>query len=201
MIWTHLGTIWVCGLVCTAAVRSVTAAVRRVRARAGGGRRWKLQVLVRVGDGSLAGSRPCGSRRNHGVPATTARCCGGGGVNNLVGCPIPVSAKVGCGNTGESLAPSSDGAGDDGPRGCRFPRCRGASAFPLALTSVWLMSPGESLGPKLDRRDRGVLDVVPQLGASRLETQLGVPCCFLWCSSLSKWILKGAMHAVVGTSK
>lgn len=45
----------------------------------------------------------------------------------------------------------------------------------LAIISVWLMSPGERLGPELDRRNSGVLNVVPLLGASRLETRLAAP--------------------------
>jgi hypothetical protein len=35
------------------------------------------------------------------------------------------------------------------------------------------MSPGDILGPELDLRDGGVLDVVTLLGASRLETRRG----------------------------
>jgi hypothetical protein len=60
---------------------------------------------------------------------------------------------------------------------------------------VWLMSLGESLDP-LDRRDGGVLDVVPLLGASRLETWQGGPGAFLRCSPLSEAGCKGAMHAI-----
>jgi hypothetical protein len=52
------------------------------------------------------------------------------------------------------------------------PRCADTS---LALSQVWLMSPGESLGLELNRRaDGGVMNVVTTLlGASRLETGFG----------------------------
>lgn len=50
----------------------------------------------------------------------------------------------------------------------------GATEVCRHLPRAWLVvSPGESLGPELDRRDGGVSDVVPLLGASRFETLLG----------------------------
>jgi hypothetical protein len=69
-----------------------------------------------------------------------------------------------------------------------------------ALRLLWLLSPGESLGPS-NRRDGGVPDVVPLLGVSRLETWrdgLGV---FLRCSPLSEAGCRSAMHAIAGNSK
>ena len=47
-----------------------------------------------------------------------------------------------------------------------------------SLSQFWLMSPVENLDSELDRRDGGVLNVIPPLVASRLEIRLGVPRCF-----------------------
>ena len=86
-----------------------------------------------------------------------------------------------------------------------FPSLEASSrcvATSLVLPPVWLMSPGESLGAELHRRDDNILDVVPLLGASRLETRLGGP--LLHSSGAHRClrlISRGAMHVVVDESK
>jgi hypothetical protein len=57
---------------------------------------------------------------------------------------------------------------------------------------VLVLSPAESLDSKLDRRDGGVLDVIPLLRVSRLETRLGCSrLLLLQCLLLPKVILQG----------
>jgi hypothetical protein len=98
-------------------------------------------------------------------------------------------------------------APDDGAREVSFPsleaspRCVDTS---LAISLVWLMSPGESLGLELDQRDDGsVLDVgITLLGASRLETRRGgsrLPS--FDARHCPRMFFRGAMHAIVGDSK
>ena len=64
------------------------------------------------------------------------------------------------------------------------------------------MSPGESLGLELDRRDSGVLDVVPLLRVSCLETRLGGP---KLLSSDARYyprlFCRGAMHTMASVPK
>ena len=63
------------------------------------------------------------------------------------------------------------------------------------------LSPGEILGPVLDRRDGGVFDVVPLLGASLLET---LPGSSLWRSSGAHAVqgeALGAMYDIIDESK
>jgi hypothetical protein len=81
------------------------------------------------------------------------------------------------------------------------PRC---ADTPLALSPVWLMSPGESLGLEWDwRDDGGVLDVdITLLGASHLETRRGGSRLPSSSACRCPWLFfRGAMHASVGESK
>jgi hypothetical protein len=78
------------------------------------------------------------------------------------------------------IPPDLGRAGGDGTHGCRFFLVGGAAEelrHRLRSLVVLVLSPGESLDSELDRRDSGVLGVVPLLGVSHLETRLEVLGC------------------------
>jgi hypothetical protein len=67
---------------------------------------------------------------------------------------------------------------------------------------VLVLSPGESLESEFDRRDGSVLDLVPLLGVSRLQTRFGGLRLFSsGAHRCPKLFFRGAMNAMAGDSK